>query len=61
MWRPDDFLSMTPETALRISEEYDCYGDSYHEPIDLDRLKFLLKSMETDVSTSNREHQNSTT
>lgn len=48
-WRPDDFLFVTPLTAEQLTKEYDCYGDSYTEPIDASRLKFILDSMKIDV------------
>lgn len=48
-WNPDDFLFVTPSTAEQLAKDYDCYGDSYTEPIDASRLKSILTSMKVDV------------
>lgn len=51
-WRRDDFLAMAPNTEEQMNEEYDRYGDSYTEPIDQDRLKQLMSTMNVDVRDS---------
>lgn len=48
-WSPEHFHAMAPETAEKISEQYDQYGDSYDKPIRLDRLKELMKSADVGI------------
>ncbi|KAA3682236.1 DNA ligase 4 [Paragonimus westermani] len=43
-WKPNDLLSMKPDTAAKLNAEYDCFGDSFTEEMEVDELKqFLLK------------------
>ncbi|CAH2050732.1 unnamed protein product, partial [Iphiclides podalirius] len=45
---PLDMLSIKRVTRLRLSFDYDCFGDSYKEPLDVDTLKRCFEKMDSD-------------
>ncbi|XP_032528807.2 DNA ligase 4 [Danaus plexippus] len=46
---PLDMLSMKPETKLKLSLDYDPFGDSYKDEIDEKTLKKLLDKMDSEL------------
>ncbi|KAJ2948083.1 hypothetical protein O0L34_g9881 [Tuta absoluta] len=49
--RPLDMLSIKKDTRLKFSRDFDKYGDSYTEEIDVETLKKCFNKMEANVST----------
>jgi len=47
-WLPSDIIHTSTRTALKFSQEYDPYGDSYYNDTDVDMLKSVFMNIDDD-------------
>ncbi|XP_046387082.1 DNA ligase 4 [Ischnura elegans] len=47
-WKPEEVLALTKEAAHSMRSHYDCYGDSYTEPLTHERLVQIMGKMDSE-------------